>query len=644
MYFRIIFTLFIAIFGLSSCLDAPSTRRISTKLDEAQSLSNRDPGTGHGIINDDGSVTGDEENPIAKVEIRHLVEPKVDESSDGGEYKRKLTIPKNYDGYLYLAGINISSLASKSISVRFKFGLNEFEKTIPATVSTAPGLTPQTDIEVLIMDFRSKPFQDISLPYDLYDYNNYDFSGSSSDPGILHEPVSFNRNDKLFCRGLSLEDDSTFTGSLAQGCVNSDDTCKYAFAKVVDKGLVTAGTPDIPIIPDELNTQVGNDGYYLDSDEIALGRCLPDNPLLTGTSYVYAPSTVFTTFESTQVIDSLTYYYRGPYRPLNQEEWQISEEAIKGNYGVFGGVYDDNLNGKVDDYELEYGYLARLFPLYTKFDLLKNTEYMGSAIADAEKVLTTMNSNGESLWMDGCNKRANTVHEITGEHIGSCSVTATIEIIAEDSDGDITVVDITDEVKLQLVKPSALQTEQNNDILFSSFQQCSSSAQCGSDSCCVNKRCWSKSLVSQCVDDLPSYGSQPTGELCTSDYQCSSLCCNKASGRCAPHDTISSQPSYCSKPTGQSCVAKEWCAKHPVTTCAIVKTGTDPYGGVTCAKRCVTVAVFGECSAADGSGVGVCTPPCQPADVVFNPSDPNRCNEAITFDQLVDLANNPTCE
>ena len=195
-----------------------------------------------------------------------------------------------------------------------------------------------------------------------------------------------------------------------------------------------------------------------------------------------------------------------------------------------------------------------------------------------------------------------------------------------------------------MVKPSALQTEQNNDILFSSFQQCSSSAQCGSDSCCVNKRCWSKSLVSQCVDDLPSYGSQPTGELCTSDYQCSSLCCNKASGRCAPHDTISSQPSYCSKPTGQSCVAKEWCAKHPVTTCAIVKTGTDPYGGVTCAKRCVTVAVFGECSAADGSGVGVCTPPCQPADVVFNPSDPNRCNEAITFDQLVDLANNPTCE
>ena len=163
MYFRIIFTLFIAIFGLSSCLDAPSTRRISTKLDEAQSLSNRDPGTGHGIINDDGSVTGDEENPIAKVEIRHLVEPKVDESSDGGEYKRKLTIPKNYDGYLYLAGINISSLASKSISVRFKFGLNEFEKTIPATVSTAPGLTPQTDIEVLIMDFRSKPFQDSHL-------------------------------------------------------------------------------------------------------------------------------------------------------------------------------------------------------------------------------------------------------------------------------------------------------------------------------------------------------------------------------------------------------------------------------------------------------------------------------------------------
>ena len=152
-----------------------------------------------------------------------------------------------------------------------------------------------------------------------------------------------------------------------------------------------------------------------------------------------------------------------------------------------------------------------------------------------------------------------------------------------------------------------------------------------------------KSIVGQCIEDLPSYGNQVTGSACTTDYQCSSLCCNKLDGRCAPHDPDSVNPSFCSKPSGQTCVAQEWCQKSPVTTCAIVSTGTDEFGGVTCDLRCVTAEVFGECTVSDGVSVGQCKPPCQPTAPVFNPTDPNRCEDAISFDQLVETANNPVC-
>lgn len=637
----LILTLFSAIL-LTSCMDAAQNGRVGNSTDNSSGGGAVAPGSGDNITNTDGSIGGDSENPIAKVEIRHLIEPKIDESSDGGDYKRKLTIPKNYNGLLYLAGINISSLGSESVSVRFSFGYDSSSITLPATVSTAPGLTPQTDVEVLILDMRSKPFEDIQLLYDLYDYNTYDFAASGSDPGALVEPVNFNRNDKLFCRGLALKDDSTFSGNLVDGCSDSNDICKYAYAKVVDKGLVESGSPDLPIVPSEMNVQRSSDGYYSDTNNTKLDRCLPDNPLLTGSSYIFDLSTSFGTFESTNVIDSKTYIFRGPYRPINYENWEIGSEALKGQFGLFGGIYDDNTNGQVDDAEVEYGYSSRLFPLYSKFNLLKDWQYMGSVTPDDEKILTNPASNSESFWMDGCNERATTVHDVTGEHIGSCNVTATIEIIRKTDDGKTIVVDVTDEVKLQLVKETKLNTVGDN-VLLSSFQQCSSSGQCGSDSCCINKRCWSKSLVSQCVEDLPSFGDLETGDVCNSDYQCSSLCCNKVDGRCAPHDTVSTTPSFCSKPSGQSCVAKEWCQKHPVTTCGIVSTGTDPNGGVTCALRCVVVEVFGECVAGDGMGAAQCVPPCQPTPPVFNPEDPNRCDSAFSFENLVEIANNPTC-
>jgi hypothetical protein len=632
-------------FMMTSCFEAAENTRAYNSVTESATGGSGGGNctTGNCATNGDGSVGG-EDNPIPKVEIRHLIEPKVEADDDAGEYKRKLTLPKNYDGKLYLAGINVSSLASKALSVRFNFGFDSNPYTIPATLSTAPGLTPQTNVEVLVMDLKGKPFEDINLLYDLFDYNEYDFSNSGNDPGALTEAVGNNRNDKLYCRGLSLKDDPTYSGKLTELCKDGDDVCKFAYVKIVDKGLIF-DNPDTgnkePIIPSELSIQSGDLGLDDDTNAIKLARCLPDDLTNNSTINIFDKALATPTFipftlgsGAATLFNGSNYYYQGSYQPINISDWQISVDARFGEYGIFDSLIGADIN---------YGEVSKLFPLYTKFNLLSGVEYLGaSGDADTLKTSQRTSSNTESLWMNGCNARVSSTHEITGEHIGSCNVTATIEILARDDDGTVTIVDITDEVKLQLVKSKELDTT-GVDVLLSSYQQCSSSNQCGSDSCCINKRCWNKSIVGQCIEDLPNYGNQQTGDLCTSDYECSSLCCNKIDGRCAPHDTVSENPSYCSKPSGQSCVSQEWCQKHPVTTCDIIDTGTDALGGKTCALRCITAEVFGECTAGDGNSAGTCKPPCQGQIATFNPDDPNRCDNAVPLSQLIKEANNPTC-
>lgn len=575
----------------------------------------------------DGTVgDGDGEVIIPKVEIRHLIEPKVDEDDEGGDYTRKLTLPKNYNGLLYLAGVNVTSLASKRVKVRFNFGQTREPITIGATVSQAAGLTPQTSVEVLVMDLRDRPFEDIQLIYDLYDYNDYTFKGSN-DPSALEEPVQNNRNEKLFCRGLTLRDDPTYEGSLSSSCSSSDDICKYAYAKVVDKGLVKNGTPALPITPVEPNIQSGNESYFKDSDFISLGRCLPDNP--SGNNYVYRddtdnPPRISFSYGSSNVIDGDTYYFLGPYRPINEANWHISADAALGSpYGIF----DASMSGSI----LGAGKQSYLFPLATKFDLPKGVEYLGSDDPYAFRDLREMVNNGESDWMDGCNLRATSVDNNTGEHIGSCNVTATIEIISFDDDGNEYTVDNTKDIKLQLVKAQELNIS-NENVLLSSFQSCTSSNQCSSGSCCFNGRCWSKSIVSQCVDDLNSYGNLTPGSSCNSDFQCASLCCNPGSGRCAVHDTLQDPEVLCSKPNNSFCIAKEWCAKQVIRECFIVRTGTSPTGDVTCALRCYTSEVYGDCVE------GRCRAPFSPEPPIFNPNDPNVCATAIAPLDEGDLA------
>ena len=78
-----------------------------------------------------------------KAELIHLIDPIE------GTFHKKVTIPKNYNGFFYISGLNITSLNNYHVSVRFRFGREMESITIPATVGGAPGLTPQTDIQVL---------------------------------------------------------------------------------------------------------------------------------------------------------------------------------------------------------------------------------------------------------------------------------------------------------------------------------------------------------------------------------------------------------------------------------------------------------------------------------------------------------------
>jgi hypothetical protein len=605
----------------TSCEDISQSKRI---IDDGKFSNSNGNGKNSFPVND--AIDDDDSVEVSKVEIRHLVEPKVDDNSSGGSYVRKLTLPKNYNGLLYLAGINISTLSSRNIKVRFKFGHTSEAITLNAIPSTGPGIIPQTNVEVLVMDLRNRPFNNVHLLYDLFDYNDYTFDGSTS-ALALDDAITHNRNSKLFCRGLSLENDSTFAGNISSGCSGVGDECKYAYAKVVDKGLVKTGAVDEPIVPTEAQIDNNGNGYYEDDNEYKINRCLPDN---TNGTYVYGvddsqvgdPTITFNGYQDTAIINGVTYSYEGPYLPINTASWEIKGNAVWGPYGI----YRDTLNtGDMTDWKA--GFDSFLFPRYTQLSLNANVEHLSATTPNDPKALTSLSSNGKTEWMDGCNIRATTVDSNTGEHIGSCNVSAKIEIIAVDSNGNEEIIDATHEVKLQLVKPTQLNTEGVN-VLLSSFQSCSSSNACGSDQCCFNKRCIGKDIVSQCIEDANVTGNKVTGESCQTDFECASLCCNRSSGTCAVHDTTQNPAVLCSKPSGDQCIAKEWCQKHSVTRCYIVKTGFDALGAVTCAKRCFTYQEFGDCKN------GICAPPPTPEQPIFNETDPNRCNDAIDPSQI----------
>lgn len=616
----------LSILLLAGCINPASDVRTDTQENVAS-------GDGGG-----GAIPGSTNTSIPVstqpvVEILHLIEPDLDDNQNSGDYVRKMTLPKNYQGNLYLAGINIGSLGDRIIKVRFKFGRRTQSATIevPAIVASAPGLVQGTSIQVLILDLSNQPFRNINLLYDLYDYNEYSFDGITS-PLALTEAIQDNKDSNLYCRGLDLEDDETFSGSIASGCINSGEKCLYSYAKVKDKGLIeifsSGPVPELPITP--TLAQIEEDistSYYQDSDTALLSRCLPDEPPknMSG-QYSFELGTiasinyVFNDIFSVQNINGTQYRFDGPYRLLDTTQWKIGGDAIIGANGIFR---DTLFTGST-----ETGFKSNLFPRYTRFNLASGVEHLSSTNVDGAKSVNTLGSPGLTEWMDGCNKRVRTYESTTKENYGSCNVSATIEVIAITDSGSEEVVTITDEVKLQLVSRDAHFNERD-DVLDYNYNSCSSSSQCGSSECCFNNRCWQEPIVSQCADETQSYGQLQIGSSCNTDLQCSSLCCNQSTGRCAPHN----DDNKCGKSDGQFCIAKEWCQEYSIAKYYIINTGTDGAGATTCRQRAFFYLEHGDCVSNVSGSAGRCQAPVQENPINFNSSSPD-CSSAIDLSQV----------
>lgn len=576
---------------------------------------------GNGNINDGQNNTDEFTN--GKAELRHFIDP------FDGTFKTKLTLPKNFTGLLHLSGLNITSLNESHVSVRFNFGREYEPITIPATVGRVKegGMTPKTDIEVLILNISDRPFENIRLLYDLYDYNDY------RDDNFVEnkEPVDDPRDKNLFCRGLKLEHDPTFLGSATNGkCDEQGERCLYAYAKIFDSGLVD--DEGFVLTPTQPQQDVAGSGYNNEASTEVLKKCLPDNNSISNFETLMRTSVLGgvglnTTGISRVTIDSKTYTYNGPFSPNDYANWEISGEAVvaptsttSAGTGLFQFSYE-NFNGANPEQYADGGFRSHLFPRAMKRSLTTGVEYFGNSGDDpfGIKGLLSMQTNNESDYMNGCSTRIVSRDEYTNESISSCNVTATIEIITKAADGSETIIDSRNELKLQLIRPSLVDFR-GQEVLYSALNSCENSSMCGVNECCFNQRCWSKDIVNQCIEDISGTGNLGIGETCGSDYQCNSLCCRN--GICAVHtSTEDEEPVLCSKSPGETCAAKEWCRQDNIQECKIIATGTDTQGNVTCALRCYNVPTFGECRN------GVCIPPTAPPVPVFDPANPD-CSQA----------------
>jgi hypothetical protein len=556
-------------------------------------------GTGNNAVGGETGVPGIANGTTVQsqmVELSHFVDP-VD-----GSYKKKLTLPKNFKGNLYLSGLNVSSLASKIIKVRFSFGRERQAIVMGATLARAPGIVPNTSIQVLVVDMNNTPFGNMRLGYDLFDYNDYN-AVANANMDVATDP----RDGGLYCRGLLLADDPTFLqgqGSKCDGSVPAA-VCKYSYAKITDATLqypTAAIDPltSLPFLYDKIPTRVQAwvfpDPAPANSAAFLGNMCLPDINAAAFSSII-ATDPLLSPYGLPAGLK-----YVAPYRSINQSEWQISLTAITSATGLYaGGVI---------------GFQSLLFPRAGKLQLGPNINYYGSVgttVADkfTARTLQVSGSTGTTNYVDGCNLRTQNYDPATNESIGSCNVSASIEVFYTNSVGQEVIITKDNALKLQLIRPSTL-NYLGQEVLASAFKSCSSSSTCGASECCYNSRCWSKDLVTQCVDQLPIVGNQVIGANCTSDFECSSLCCNSSTGSCAPHDPNGLSPNFCSKSPGQQCVTKEFCRKDFISECKVYfMPGIFKADGVTpvCTLRCAPVESFGNCLASRGTST--CTAPIQ---------------------------------
>jgi hypothetical protein len=633
-------------FILTSCMpsDVPSSQKSFNSGTGFGTTS----GVGNGVGATQGGVGAGTSLP-PKIEIRHLIEPNLSFDptyssgtghGGGGSYVRKLTLPKNFQGRLYVAGINIGTLSNRHVRVRFRFGLNREPIIIPATVSTAPGITPSTGIHVLVLDMRSEPFRQVRLPYDLFDYNEYNFANGDT-------PVQDNRDTGLYCRGLRIEDDPTFVGvGACDSATGPSEECLYAYAKLLDQGLVARSgsvfVPLTPSMPQVKSTATTN--YYTDWLSQQLLKPLPDTIPYTVnnlgqriiSSMIFSqPPPVQTTSTDSQdirfegatawdtiLINNVQHFYRGPYRLMDTGNWHFRIPLLDGKNRLFKENSWVNIPPAANDGMDRIYFNSYMFPLATKIDLQAGVAHLSSSSIQGVRGSNILPVAGKTLWMDGANARAMS-RNFDLEHVGSCNVSSSIEIIAKDDSGNDFVLAVAKDVKLQLVRPTQHRTDTGNEVLYTNFKSCFSNSSCGNNECCFNNRCWDQTLVSQCFDDSSTQGNKLVGQNCITDLECTSLCCNRTSGLCAPHNSLLNPAVLCSKPVGDFCIAKEWCQKTPVVRCLIVRTGTDPLGNTTCRQHCYNTFEFGDCKN------GICVPPPQDTIPTFDPNDPDVCDGAV---------------
>lgn len=656
--------IFLCLAFLSSCNSINNPRSSRKAIYEGNSIANDSDGEssstgdkGATSVSDKGTdINSTDPNfKFGRAEIRHLVDPFE------GTYKAKVTIPKNYAGFLYLSGLNIASLTNRLISVRFNFGRELGQVVVQGVIGRAPGITPSTDLEIIQLDLKEKPFSEIRLLYDLYDYNNYrQISGEETKP-----PVSDNKNGNLYCRGLRLEHDPTFSvtsndtvcdGKDGLGNVNGE-RCLYSYAKVTDSGLWEDGNPIDPQIPSEPQININKGSYATEPDATALKKCLPDNDDRTNFNEVMNTTLLSLGYGTTGIsLNGSIFDYEGPFRSLSPNTWEISPlaSAILSPYGESSsgatcvsdyqcanncclkasktcGVRNDEIDPlctgggptglfqKSLDNTFNGGYKSFLFPRAGKLDYKSGVEYFGSADPFSSRSFDKILINGESQYIDGCNIRVSNYDSYLNEGIGSCNVSAIIEIITKDKDtGDIEVLSTSSEVKLQLTRAS-IEDYLGREVLYSSMKTCSNSQACGPSQCCFNNRCWSRELVSQCLEDVDVVGNLSVGENCGTDYECSSLCCGPSTNTCMPHVNNTLEQVFCAKYPGQRCVAKEFCRQENVSECIIVKT---PQAAQACSLRCYNVPTFGDCVN------GTCIPPVSKAIPAFDPLNPD-CTNAV---------------
>jgi hypothetical protein len=627
----------------SSCVPGGAgdqKRKISSLTD---SISGGTTGSGSDDSGGKGAAPGSEDSIIntitsgGKQELRHIIDP------FDGTYKTKVTIPKNYSGKLHLSGLNFSSLKDRIISARFRFGQEREEVVIEGVIGRVEGggITPQTDIQMLTLDMTDQPFKDIRLNYDLYDYNDYDTDDDNEEfdaEDDFSEPVSDYRDSGLFCRGLNLEDDPTFQITATNDkCDAAGERCLYSYAKVLDSGLYYLdGSFNRAINPTEPAIELGTSGYAGDSQDDQLKKCLPDT---------WHRSSIETALQTTMNSSNVTivsygdtgfggdYTYNGPFRTSDRNGWEISGDALFSDVSsgeAATGLFQYALNNAPTptpsdpNLKAQGGVKSFLFPRSGRLDLSSGIQYigftdltdpLGTTNGNASRTVQEMISSGDSDFVDGCSIRKMFRDRSTGEGISSCNVTATIDLIYTDESGSVVTLASSREIKLQLARAS--ETDKfGNEVLSTSLKACSSSNACGANECCFNNRCWSNNLVAQCLDNDEGYGNLTIGDDCSSDLQCSSLCCG-STGKCSVHVNNEDEQVLCSKSPGQFCVSKEFCRLDYVDTCFLVKTG-----GNSCGIRCYKVPTFGDCIN------GRCQQPTAEEPPEFDETDPD-CSRAV---------------